>query len=487
MTWNTPAPADQRAFAPETVFAAGLCHHHLANTAYPLHHGTTMRPYRVPREQVEDVAIATWKGTDTLGLYVHVPFCQARCKYCEYAVVDPAEHPLEDAYFAALGREFAFYRQRLETQRKTLIGFDIGGGTPAWARVEHIRQVVEAARASFRFRPGMVISIETTPVIADRQPDKIAAFREMGIGRISMGVQTTQVRLARSLGREYDGLTMLERAVRNIRQAGFDRCNIDLMYGFAGQSPEGWRRTVEQTIALGPEYITLYRMRYKGTAIQEQAAQVSREQVVRLEAIAHDLLLAAGYDGTPGKNTYSRVPGDAGTSDYLTERVVKGTPYLGLGLAAQTFSPYTLSYNQGAAVKSLRPYLEAVAAGRLPLQDLYYLPLEVAMAKMISVSFYFGGVHQGYFRDKFGVTLEEYFPREVAFVLERGLMEPVGPWLRLTPEGVQHFNGVVALFYAGAVKEYLVNLRAEMGEEQSSVFSSQLSAKQALPRTGTGN
>lgn len=463
LSWNTPAPADQRAFPPEDVFAAGLRHHHIANTAYPIHHATTMRPYRVPRDRVEALAIAAWEGVHELGLYVHVPFCQARCKYCEYAVVDPAEHPLEEACFAALRREFALYRQRLDGQARTLIGFDIGGGTPAWARVENIRQVVEAARESFRFRPGMVISIETTPIIADRRPDKIAAFREMGIGRISMGVQTTQVRLARSLGREYGGLTMLERAVRNIRQAGFGRFNIDLMYGFAGQSIDGWRASVAQTIALGPEYITLYRVRYKGTAIAEQAGRVSLEQVVHLEAIAHDLLLAAGYKGAPGKNTYSRIPGDAGTSDYLTERVVKGTPYLGLGLGAQSLSPYTLAYNQGAASKTLRPYLAAVEAGRLPLQDLYYLPLEVAMAKMIAVSFYFGGVHLEHFRSRFGVALEEHFRAEVAFVLERGLMELAGPWLRLTPEGVPYFNGVVALFYAGAVKEYLINLPAVIG------------------------
>lgn len=337
LSWNSPAPADRRACLPEEVFAAGLRHHHIANTAYPIHHTTTMRPYRVPREEVERAAVAAWEGCETLGLYVHVPFCQARCRYCEYAVVDPAEHAAEDAYFAALQREFALYRERLHTTAKMLIGFDIGGGTPAFARVEHIRGVVAAARESFRFRPGMVISIETTPAIADRQPEKIAAFREMGIERLSMGVQTTQLRLARRLGREYGGLTMLERAVRHIRHAGFARFNIDLMYGFAGQSPAGWRETVEQTIALGPEYITLYRMRYKGTAIADQAASVSREQVNRLEAIAHRLLLAAGYEGAPGKNTYSRLPGDPGTSDYLTERVVKGAPYLGLGLGRRPF------------------------------------------------------------------------------------------------------------------------------------------------------
>jgi len=80
------------------------------------------------------------------------------------------------------------------------------------------------------------------------------------------------------------------------------------------------------------------------------------------------------------------------------------------------------------------------------------------MAKMIAVSFYFGEIHLEHLRARFGVRLEEHFPREVAFVLRRGLMEYVGRHLRLTPHGAEHLNGVVALFYAGAVKEYLVHL-----------------------------
>jgi oxygen-independent coproporphyrinogen-3 oxidase len=458
LQWNTLASADERTFPPELVFEAGLRHHHIANTAYPIHHQTTMRAYRVPRPEVEPTVVAAWRDVDALGLYVHVPFCQSRCRYCEYTVVDRTENDAEDAYFDALVREFDLYRAQLDTRHKTLIGFDVGGGTPSFVRPANIRRVVDAARASFQFRPGTAISIETTPIIADREPEKIHAFREMGIERISMGVQTTHLKLAQSLGREYEGLSMLESAVRHIRDAGFRRFNVDLMYGFADQSPDAWRTTVEQTIALGPEYITLYRVRYKGTRIQDQAARVTRQAVNELEAIARDLLLSAGYAGTPGKNTYSRVPGDVGTSDYLTERVIKGRPYLGLGLGAQSLSHCTLSYNLGAATKSLQPYLQAVDAGRLPLQDLYHLPLDVAMAKMIAVSFYFGEIHRDHFRARFGVQLENHFPREVAFVLQRGLMEVAGPYLRLTPNGAEHFNGVVALFYTGAVKEYLVQL-----------------------------
>jgi oxygen-independent coproporphyrinogen-3 oxidase len=458
MVWNTPTPTDRQTFSPQLVFDAGLRHHHIANTAYPIHHTTTMRAYRAPKSEVDALAEAAWRDVDTLGLYVHVPFCKARCRYCEYCVVDSSENDAQDVYFDALLREFALYRERLDTAVKTLIGFDIGGGTPSFVNPAHIRRVIETAKATFRFKPGLAISVETTPIVADREPDKLRAYKAMGIDRISMGVQTTHLQLARSLNREFEGLGMLERAVYNIRAAEFDRFNIDLMYGFVDQTEAGWEGTVRQIIALEPEYITLYKMRYKGTRMQAQAASVTLEKVNTLETVARDLLLAAGYAGTPGKNTYSRVPGDVGTSNYLTERVVKGTPYLGLGLGAQSLSHHTLAYNLGAATKTLKPYLRAVHAGRLPIQDIYHLPLDVAMAKMIAVSFYFGEIHLGHFERKFGVKLEDHFPREVAFVLERGLMACVGPCLRLTPEGAKHFNGVVALFYAGAVKEYLINL-----------------------------
>jgi oxygen-independent coproporphyrinogen-3 oxidase len=250
-------------------------------------------------------------------------------------------------------------------------------------------------------------------------------------------------------------------AVDNIRQAGFDRFNIDLMYGFAKQSVEEFRRSLSYTIELDPEYITLYRMRYKGTRIQDEAEEVPLERVVQMYEAAQEELCAAGYRARPGKNGYSRVDGDPGTSEYLTSRVVWSVPYLGLGLGAQTFTNNLLAYNHGAASKRLRRYLEATERGELPIQDLYHLPLGDSMGKMISVSFYFGQIHLGAFRRRFGITLEQRFPDEVAYVLERGLMERQGHVLCLTPKGAKVFNGVVSLFYSDRVKEHLLSLGEE--------------------------
>ncbi|MBN1995003.1 MAG: radical SAM protein [Anaerolineae bacterium] len=472
MKWNQPTPADQQHYPPRQVFAAGLRQHHIANTAYPINHNWTMKDYRVRRADYETITALAWQNIDKLGLYIHIPFCQARCNFCEYTVIDPADNEkAEDEYFDLLMQEFGQYSNLLSTRNKTLAGFDIGGGTPAFAKTENIARVVAAAKTHFQWQPGMQISIETTPPIAAQQPEKIAAFYRMGIERISMGVQITQLSLAKRLGRLYKGFAGLQQAVANIRAAGFKKFNIDLMYGFAGQTVTDWRDSLEKSLELDPEYITLYQMRYKGTRLQNQAGQVSKEIVAQMYHAAWQLLNRSGYPAPPGKNTFSRLPHDLGTSDYLTERVIKGTPYLGLGLGAQSLSHQTLAYNRGAASKQIKPYRQALAAGQLPLQDLYHLPRATGMAKMISVSFYFGEINRKYFRQKFGLTLEEQFPAEVEFVLTEGLMEYRGDCLSLTPKGVKVYNGVIALFYAPAVKLHLLQRPVDAPVQHSSLAS----------------
>ncbi|MBN2146954.1 MAG: radical SAM protein, partial [Anaerolineales bacterium] len=451
-----------------------------------------MRPYRVPASGVQAAAPGAWEEVERLGLYVHVPFCETRCGYCEYCVIDPALNlNQEDAYFDLLLSEFRLWRQAAGTESKTLVGFDIGGGTPTLPKARQIERVVEAARKSFRLPDSVTISIETTPKIAALEAEKIRAYYAMGIRRISMGVQTVNPRLLQNMGRTATSLAYNQRAAENIRTAGYQKFNVDIMYGFAHQPLRSVNATVRHVISLEPEYVTLYRMRYKGTRIAGQAGQVSRGEVYAQYCLARELLLSAGYQATPGKNTFSRIPGDHGTSNYLTERVILGTPYLGLGLGAQSLSEVTLAYNAGAADKRLEHYRRMVEAGRLPIQDLYHLSPEVAMGKMIAVAFYFGEVNLPAFTAKFGLALEKAFPKEVGFVLERGLMEYIGAQgdsaptsLRLTPAGVQDFNGVIALFYAGAVKAHLLQLssaeqKAELGSKETKdeqLFFHQLSA-----------
>jgi oxygen-independent coproporphyrinogen-3 oxidase len=454
LTWA--AEERNKGIEPEKVFQAGLRQHHLANTAYPIAHRKTIWQYRQPAERHKPLLAEAFGACDRMGLYVHIPFCERRCAFCEYTVMDHHDHDVESVYHQALLQELDAYMSLLHTEHKELVGFDLGGGTPSIIDPRRISELVERVTKGFHLSPGFGMSIETTPKIAATMPERLTAYRSFGIERISMGLQMVNPRLLREYERDLNHIGYNHRAVENIRRAGFRRFNIDLMYGFAQQTLDDFRQTIAYTIRLAPEYITLYRMRYKGTRIADEAEEMSLARVVAMYDLARNLLLSAGYQANPGKNGFSRVPGDPGTSEYLTERVVWSTPYLGLGLGAQTFTNNLLAYNHGAATKQIEQYLQAIQAGELPIQDLYHLPLSEAMAKMISVSFYFGEINLEAFRTRFGIELAERFPDEVAFVLARGLMAYHGKTLRLTPAGAKVFNGVIALFYSDRVKEHLL-------------------------------
>ncbi|MCB1159437.1 MAG: radical SAM protein [Leptospiraceae bacterium] len=453
LTW---ADEERNPQDPVEVFAAGIRNHNLANTAYPIAHRKTIWDYKVSEERYEELLSSSFRAFEEIGLYMHIPFCEAKCRYCEYTVVTGTQREGRLSYLEALQEELYFYGNLLGP--KELVGLDIGGGTPSLLETEDVVKLIKAMDANFIRKEGFSISIETTPKLAAELPDRIKDFREAGIDRISMGLQTVNPDMLRRYGRELNRVDYNTLAVRNIRKAGFNRFNVDLMYGFAKQSPEDFLQTVEHAIRLEPEYITLYRMRYKGTLVSKEAAEVELDRVNDMYNKGRELMAKHGYLANPGKNTFSRVYTEIGTSAYLTERVSKATPYLGTGLGAQTFTCNLLAYNQGAASKKMNRYIESIQEKKAPIQDLYLLPPGEGMAKMIAVSFYFGEINTKAFIDKFGVSFEKRFAPELDFIREEGLMKKEGDYFSLTKKGANYFNGVIALFYSDRVKEHLISL-----------------------------
>ena len=474
-----PASADAHYLPPEQVFAAGQRNHHISNTAYPIAHERTWGPYRkADRGAYPELIADAFSDVAGMSLYVHIPFCEVRCAFCEYTVVSGKQLLQTDAYRDALLREIAAYGELLEQgPAHSICGIDIGGGTPAFIPADDIARILEALRSQFDCGAdglGGGISIETTPRIAAAEPEKLHAWRRSGIERVSMGIQVIQPDLLKILARDGNGVEHHQRAVAHIRKAGFERFNIDVMYGFADQSLQSLAATLAHTIRLEPEYITLYRMRYKLTRISHQAPRVDLAMVKAHVKLARELLESAGYQANPGKNTFVHrrvVQADVGTSAYLRNRVIAGTPYLGMGLGAQSFTHRSISYNDGAVGKNLAPYLRAVSAGEFPIQDFYQLPLAHMMAKFVAVAFYFGEIDRNCFRDKFGLELEQAFPEQINYVKSQGLMcesqgqSGASAALSLTELGAQHFSGVIALFFAPSVQHYLIERDPETASD----------------------
>ena len=460
----------------EEVYETGLLYHHYSNTAYPLTPGSFMQYKLTDEQEIREFVSEEWRNVEELSLYVHVPFCKSRCRFCEYVVLEDTDIDAENEYVNLLLKEMEMYAGIL--QGKRIIGYDLGGGTPAKLSIENLKRITKAVTSLFDIQKGVVFSIETTPLIAANEPEKLRAIYDMGYRRISMGVQTVSEKLLSELGRD-GSKSLYEKAVENIRAAGFERFNIDLMYGFLHQSESDFDNTLHYAVGLGPEYITLYRNRYKGTRIEYEAGGVSIYKAMYQYRIAYRVLSENGYMANVGKNTFSRVEDDYGTSDYLTNRVINGTPYVGMGLGAQSFGQNYLAYNLGAAEKRMERYRAAIRRGELPFQDIYRLPQDECIAKMVSVAFYFAFVDLDAFQRRFGVDFCQKFAGEVQFVLESGLMELKGRRLYLTERGADYINGVIPLFYSDRSKEELKHAFISRGMSEQSDEELFLSAYRA--------
>jgi len=467
--WHETSEEDNQSYPVQEVFDAGKRNYQIANTAYPINHNRTTAPYKVSDEKLQEHIAQVWQNVDELLLYAHVPFCSKICSFCELSVVKP-KYIQDDTipYFDALQKEIAMYAESL-WERKKVRGFDIWGGTPSIVDTKHIWDIITTFDSHFDLASDMRISIETTPKIAAEQIQKMRDYYTMWIRRISMGVQSLSGKL---IGRADASASDNIQAAENIRAAGFEQFNIDVMYGFANQGNEDVIRTIEHITDISPEFVTLYPMRYKGTVVEGRSKEVQAEILTEQYQIAYDMLTDAGYKIRPGKNTCSRLEGNNGLSDYLHHRVLHGLPYLGFGLGAQSFNPANnLSYNHGAHIKHNAEYIKQVNDWLFPIQDAHHLSREAAMGKMISIWFFYGGIHLESFKKIFWESLEEAFPDEIGFLKEHQLMEysESDGIFGLTKKWVANYSGVISLFYSPATKKYLLEIEDDtwMGKSSS--------------------
>ncbi len=199
---------------------------------------------------------------DGLGLYVHVPFCRTRCRYCDfYRVAENA--PQLALFLQALEREVSERRAQVPGRKVDTIF--LGGGTPSLMNPEQVGSVLELLRDSFEVEAGCEISMEANPSDLDRE--RLAAYRRAGVTRLSLGVQSLQSRELRLLGRRH-GAEHAVQCVDWARRAGFEHLSVDLMLGIPAQTEAGFRATVARTVELPIDHVSVYLLEvHEGTEI----------------------------------------------------------------------------------------------------------------------------------------------------------------------------------------------------------------------------
>ncbi len=374
------------------------------------------------------------------GVYIHIPFCIAKCRYCDF-VSRPLRPDALEPYLDALVCEIA---AAPEAGRRTGSVF-LGGGTPSLLSGRQLARVLGAVRATFAIEPGAEITIEANP--GTLTPAKADAYRSLGVSRVSLGVQSLDDTLLARIGRGHTACEAIE-AFRLLRRTGFDNLGLDLISGLPGQTPAIWRRDLARAVDLGPEHLSLYALGVEeGTPL---AADLKSGRLclppegddLTMLSQVRELTAAAGYERYEISN-YAR-PGHHCRHNLDCWSLGE---YRGCGAGAHSFvrapAPLRLANTTDIDdyVRSIISRGDAVALREEPS------PRQLAGEALMLGLRMMDGIDEGAFALAHGAPLAVLFPEAAALGEEHGWLQSVGSRLRLTETGILFSNEIFRLLF----------------------------------------
>jgi oxygen-independent coproporphyrinogen-3 oxidase len=374
------------------------------------------------------------------GVYVHIPFCVAKCRYCDFVSRPLAAGALEP-YLAALEREIA---AAPEAGRRAGTVF-FGGGTPSLLDGGQLGRILAAVRSTFSVEPAAEISVEANP--GTLSAAKAADFQALGVNRVSLGVQSLDDDLLARVGRRHTRRDALA-AFELLRAAGFDNLGVDLIHGLPGQSPSTWRRDLARAIDLGPEHLSLYALGIEaGTPFAADRAAGRLElpgehEELEMLALARELTARAGYERYEISN-FAR-PGRRCRHNLDCWNLAE---YRGFGAGAHSFlrTPAPLRL---ANTPDVDDYVLRVASG----EGAVALREEPAPRQFAGEALMLGlrtadGIEEAAFERAHGAPPAALFPDAAALGDANGWIESVGGRLRLTASGLLFSNQIFRLLF----------------------------------------
>ena len=257
-------------------------------------------------------------------VYIHIPFCHRVCPYCSFYKHTPGSTPI-GAFVDALAIEA---RQRITSQARTLY---LGGGTPSMLSPAHLTRLFSALREVTDFSSLDEVTLEANPATFDVAKAKL--FRDLGVTRVSLGIQSFTPHVLETLGREHT-VAQASESIAILREAGVPQVNIDLMFSIPGQSKDDWESTLRHAVSLEPDHISAYNLTYEeDTAFFESLRRGEMRENEDLDAeffhLADELLTSEGFDHYETSN-YAK-PGKHSSHN---RGYWSGEDYLGLGPSA---------------------------------------------------------------------------------------------------------------------------------------------------------
>ena len=404
--------------------------------AYSYPHKTAYRPLTPPVPLSE-----VWQDErrDGLFLYVHIPFCEHRCGFCNlFTTVNP-EGNLVQRYLQQLRIEAEQIRRSIGV--RSFANMAIGGGTPSFLTLSELQELFEIVTDVMDVAPRSVpLSFEVSPATIDRE--KLEWLREVGVTRISMGVESFDDATAHRMGRPQNR-RRVDEAITLLQDINFPTLNLDLIYGTPEQTLDEWQKDIETAIRFAPRELYLYPLYVRPLTGLSGRQQPWDEQRLSAYRTARDQLIEAGYEQVSMR--MFRQPQTAAVSKTVYRCQTDGM--VGLGCGARSYTQ-SLHYSTEYAVRRdgvrsiLLDYINRPAESFRSARYGYRLPLEDQHRRFVILSLLqVEGLSRNDFRHRFYTDVLELLP-ELRALESSGLAEIDSGRITLTPAGLERSDAI---------------------------------------------
>lgn len=381
-----------------------------------------------------------------LGLYLHIPFCRKRCKFCYFRVYTDKNADDVETYLSALSREIALYahgHEGLANRQFEFVYF--GGGTPSFLSNAQLERVIERINEHWTWSAAKEVTFECEP--GTLKQSKLETIKKIGVTRLSLGVEHFDDEVLSINGRAHKSPEIL-RAYEWIREIGFPQVNIDLIAGMLGETEDKWKMTVEKAVAMQPDSVTIYQMEVPyNTGIAKEAKTHGNVSEVASWAqkrawvdYAFKQFEAAGYVTS---SAYTMIRPSTHAGFVYRDSLWHGADLVGTGVAS--FSHFQGVHYQN--VDTWEQYIERLDRGELPINRAMKLTDHQRLIRELILQAKTGKLEGAYFRDKFGVRIREEFAEAFNSLVEEGFAEASGEDVRITRMGLLRVDSLLERFF----------------------------------------
>ncbi|HEX3659293.1 MAG TPA: coproporphyrinogen-III oxidase family protein [Pirellulales bacterium] len=380
-----------------------------------------------------------------LGLYLHIPFCRKRCKFCYFRVYTDKNAPDVERYVSALSREIELVSRLPVMGGRPFRFVYFGGGTPSFLSSKQLTSLVDRLRANINWNHAEEVTFECEPGTLS-QP-KLETLKELGVTRLSLGVENFGDSVLEENGRAHHSAEIFK-AWDWIQALGFPNTNVDLISGMVGETWDNWRDTVRKTIDFSPDSVTIYQMELPFNTVYSQDILGNRIETPVADwptkrawvDYAFDELQAAGYHVS---SAYTLVKHKQKVNFSYRDNLWRGSDLLATGVAS--FGHISGVHYQNAP--EWETYLSTLEAGELPLwRGLRPTPHQLLVREMI-LQLKTGRLDAGYFRQKFGVEILKEWQGAWQQYQSEGLLEFDGDRIELSRAGLLRADALLPAFF----------------------------------------